>query len=115
MSRFAQVGRFSDGANPQSVAAHILGDIGTSYEDSTLPQEIITDAPVAQYPYIYWDGGDHWEYVFTKSAPVPGSHNFQFLSAYSDELARSSATCRTPPYSFSFDSFVGMLKTAQNA
>ena len=100
MSRFASVGRFTDGARPQSIAAHILGDIGTSYEYSTLPLESMTDAPIAQHPYAFWDGGDHWEFVFTKSAPVPGSQDFNFLSVYSEQHVLSSATCNTPIYSF---------------
>jgi hypothetical protein len=100
MSRFARVGRFTAGSRPQSVAAHILGDIGTSYEFSTIPQEIMTKAPIAKHPYAFWDGGDHWEYVFTKSAPIPGPQEFNFLSVYSDEHVKSSATCRTPPNTF---------------
>jgi len=100
MSRYARVGQFTDGPRPQLVAAHILGDIGTGYEYSTLPSEVMTDAPVARYPYAFWDAGSHWEFVFAHSAPAPGSQDFNFLSVYSDQAVRSSATCRTPPYTF---------------
>jgi hypothetical protein len=100
MTRFARVGRFNDGARPQSLAAHILGDTGTSYEYSTLPSDVMTDAPIARYPYAFWDAGSHWEFVFANSAPVPGSQDLNFLSLYSDQHVQSSATCRTPPYSY---------------
>lgn len=115
MTRFARVGRFNDGARPQSLAAHILGDTGTSYEYSTLPTEVMTDAPIARYPYAFWDAGDHWEFVFANSAPVPGSQDFNFLSLYSDQHVQSSAACRTPPYNSNLTNGILTVQHTDNA
>ncbi|KAH6649359.1 hypothetical protein F5144DRAFT_607547 [Chaetomium tenue] len=111
MTRFARVGRFNDGARPQSLAAHILGDTATSFEYSTLPSDVMTDAPIARYPYAFWDAGNHWEFVFVNSAPVPGSQDFNFLSLYSDQHVQSSATCQTPPYTYNLTA--GILSIQQ--
>ncbi|KAK4142232.1 uncharacterized protein C8A04DRAFT_13395 [Dichotomopilus funicola] len=102
MSRFARVGRFNDGARPQSLAAHILGDTAASYEFAPFPSGVMTDAPIARFPQAYWDAGDHWEFVFANSAPVPGSasQDLNFLSLYSNQHVESSGTCKTPRYTF---------------
>ncbi|EAQ91849.1 predicted protein [Chaetomium globosum CBS 148.51] len=111
MTRFARVGRFNDGARPQSLAAHILGDTATSFEYSTLPSDVMTDAPIARYPYAFWDAGNHWEFVFVNSAPVPGSQDFNFLSLYSDQHVQSSAICQTPRYTYNLSA--GILSIQQ--
>lgn len=115
MTRFARVGNFSDGPRPQSLAAHILGEIGTSYEYSTLPSEPLVNTPIARNPYAYWDAGDHWEYVFTKSAPIPGasSHDFNFLAVYSDQAVQSSAICAMPARTFDITSGVLTIRNTE--
>jgi hypothetical protein len=100
MTLFARVGRFADGPGPQSFAAHILGDTGGSYNYSMLPNVSLVDQPVAKFPSTYWNATDHWEYVYTNSAPVQGSQDFNFISVYSNRTVRSSAICNTPPYRF---------------
>ncbi|KAK0634208.1 hypothetical protein B0T14DRAFT_561721 [Immersiella caudata] len=42
MSDFAHIGRFNGGAGPQLLAAHILCDIGSNYNISTLPSLPVT-------------------------------------------------------------------------
>lgn len=101
MTRFARVGRFSDSSfGPESIAAHILGDIGSSYNYTTLPDEPLTDQPIAKYPFSFWNATDHWEYVYLNSASDRGGQDFNFLSVFSDRSVRSSAVCDTPPYTF---------------
>jgi len=103
MREFVQVGRFNGGAAPQLLAAHILGDIGSSYNISILPPHPLTNEPVARYPASIWDAGSHWEYIFLNSAPHLHSQDFNYLSVYSNESVRSSGTCTTPPYTFTLN------------
>ncbi|KAK0725847.1 hypothetical protein B0H67DRAFT_571715 [Lasiosphaeris hirsuta] len=98
MSKFARPGRFNDGEGPQSYAAHILGDIGGSYNYSTLPPEPLTNQPVAKYPFSLWDQTDHWEYVYVNSAPSVVFGAFNFLSVHTNASVTASAVCATPPY-----------------
>ncbi|KAK4123423.1 hypothetical protein N657DRAFT_656663 [Parathielavia appendiculata] len=104
MSRFVMQGRFQDGSQLQSYAAHILGDIGSSYNYSMLPEEPLTEQPVAKYPSSFWNATNHWEYVFVNSAPGQISRDFNFLSVFSNQSILSSATCLTPPYDFHLNS-----------
>lgn len=101
MSRFIMEGRFGELAQAESYAAHILGDIGSSYTYSMLPEEPLTDLPVATHPSSFWNATDHWEYTFVNSAPGQGPQDFSFLSAFSNQSITSSATCHTPSYDFS--------------
>ena len=103
MSRFTTRGRFEDGSSLQSYAAHILGDIGSSYNYSMLPKEPLTDQPVAKYPSSFWNATDHWEYTFVNSAPGRVPRDFNFRSLFSNQSITSSATCQTPPYDFRVD------------
>ncbi|KAK3364558.1 hypothetical protein B0T25DRAFT_68972 [Lasiosphaeria hispida] len=98
MSKFARPGRFNDGEGPQSYAAHILGDIGGSYNYSTLPPSPLTNQPIAKYPFSIWNQTDHWEYVYVNSAPSAVFGNFNFLSVHTNASVTSSAICATPPY-----------------
>ena len=103
MREFVQVGRFNGGAAPQLLAAHILGDIGSSYNISTLPAFPLTNEPVARYPASIWDAGTHWEYTFLNSAPHLHSQDFNYLSVYSNESVRSSGICTNPEYTFTLN------------
>ena len=104
MKQFAWVGRFTDGASLQSLAAHILGDVGSSYNYSQLPpSHPLTDEPIAKFPYSFWDAGDHWEFAFARSAPVYDSKNSNYLSVYSNETVKAFSTCRTPPFEYAIN------------
>ncbi|KAK1760078.1 hypothetical protein QBC47DRAFT_290914 [Echria macrotheca] len=112
MSRFARVGRFFDSGRPQSIAAHMLGDSGADFAYSTLPSNSLAGTPVAQNPYEYWDAGGHWEFIFATSAPGAASaQDFNFLSVYSNQSVRSTATCRTPSYTFNDSSATLEIRT----
>ena len=91
----------------ESFAAHILGDVGSSYNFSMLPDKALLDTPWASNPAGFWNGTDHWEYTFLDSAPSTQSGT-QFLAIYSDRVVKSNATCTTPPYNITHD---GLLMT----
>ena len=101
MSRFVRVGRFNDGSPPQSLAAHILGNVGGTLNYTIIPATSIVDQPVARFPSSFWEAPSHWEFIFSNSAPtlepVP---NFNFLSVYTNRSVLSSAVCTTPPFDF---------------
>ncbi|KAK0654745.1 hypothetical protein B0T16DRAFT_256 [Cercophora newfieldiana] len=113
MSEFARIGRFNGGAGPQLLAAHILGDIGSSYNISTLPSTPMEDEPVARHPASVWDAGSHWEYIFLNSAPAHQSQDFNYLSVYSNQSVRSSGVCTTPPYDFTINKTAGAVSIRQ--
>lgn len=100
MTHFAPtVGRFTvDNTFLESFAAHVLGDIGSSYNFSNLPEEPFEGKPWASNPAGFWNGTDHWEYNFLDSAPSPGASGAQFLAIYSNRIVRSTGTCTIPPY-----------------
>jgi hypothetical protein len=110
MSQFVTQGRFQDGSQLQSYAAHILGDIGSSYNHSMLPDEPLTDQPIAKYPSSFWNATDHWEYAFVNSAPGQVSRDFNFLSVFSNQSITSLATCQTPPYDFELTSTTTIIQ-----
>lgn len=100
MSTFApKTRRFGDDAFAESLAAHLLGDIGSSYQVSPLPEEPLDGTPFAEKPAGFWNATDHWEYIFLDSAPSPGGTTSKnFLSVYSNRVVRSAGRCSTPPY-----------------
>lgn len=98
MSRFTRPGRFSDGNLLQGFAAHVLGDIGSSYNISQLPEVPLEGKPWASNPAGFWNATDHWEYVFLDSAPIPQGMGSTFLAIYSNRSVKSSGICTTPPY-----------------
>jgi hypothetical protein len=102
MTHFAHsVGRFSDDNTvTESYAAHVLGDNGSSYNVSALPEEPLVGKPWASYPAGFWSATDHWEYRFLESAPslLASGAQAQFLAIYSDRVAKSNATCKVPPF-----------------
>lgn len=95
-------GRFGDSYLSELFGAHLLGDIGSSYNFSMLPDYPLAGTPRAANPAAFWNATDHWEYVFCDSAPLApnysGPNNNNFLSFHTDRVAKSSAICITPPY-----------------
>lgn len=105
MTLFAPAaGRFiNDVTFLESFAAHVLGDIGSSYNFSMLPKEPLKGTPWASNPAGFWDGTDHWEYTFLDSAPNSAASRARFLAVYSDRIVTSTATCAVPPYEVTLD------------
>lgn len=93
-------GRFGYDVFAELLGAHLLGDVGSSYNFSTLPDYPLAGTPWAANPAAFWNATDHWEYVFLESAPSSSSAGGRpnFLSFHSDHVAKSSAICKTPPY-----------------
>ena len=111
MTTFApKQGRFSGGNNLESFAAHVLGDIGSSYNFSILPNEALAGTPWASNPASFWNGTDHWEYHFLDSAPALGSSGTNSLSIYTDHFVRSTGTCETPPIQANISSNLAIIQ-----
>lgn len=100
MTNFAPTaGRFgNDVTFVESLAAHVLGEIGSSYNFSMLPEEPLEGTPWASNPAGFWNGTDHWEYHFLDSAPSPAASGSRSLAIYSDRIVKSTAICDLPPY-----------------
>lgn len=100
MTSFAPTaGRFSDDITfTEAFAAHMLGDIGSSYNFSLLPTTPLEGTPLASNPAGFWNVTDHWEYHFLDSAPSAGMSGAQYLALYSNRIVKSTGTCATPPY-----------------
>lgn len=99
MTEFApHKGRFGDGYLSELFGAHLLGDVGSSYNFSMLPDYPLAGTPWAANPASFWNATDHWEYVFLDSAPLARYSGPSFLSIHTDRVAKSSAICKTPPY-----------------
>lgn len=105
MTHFAPTaGRFSNDITfLESFAAHVLGDIGSSYNFSMLPKEPLEGTPWASNPAGFWNSTDHWEYTFLDSAPTPAASGARSLAIYSDRVVKSTATCAVPPYRVTFN------------
>lgn len=107
VSSFASaLGRFQN-SRDDTFAAHVLGDVGSSYNFSKLPNEPLTNAPWASYSAAFWNATDHWEYAFLESAPGLSSPNF--LSIYTDRVVISSGVCKTPPWQYNISGQVAIL------
>lgn len=91
-------GRFSDDFLTESLGAHVLGNIGSSYNISMLPKYPLGGKPWASNPAAIWNGTDHWEHVFRDSAPTLGASGPNPLSIYTDKTVNSTGVCTTPPY-----------------
>ncbi|KAF2459603.1 hypothetical protein BDY21DRAFT_338696 [Lineolata rhizophorae] len=98
MESFARPSYFSEEQSVQSYSAHVLGDVGSSFNFSALPDEPLEGKPWASNPASFWKGNDYWEYVFLDSAPFEGSANPRAVSVYSNRVVRSSAKCVVPPF-----------------
>ena len=104
LTRFApHPSRFHNRNFVERLAAHILGDSGSSYNYTMLPQEALSGTPWAQNPAMFWNATDHWEYVFRDSAvldPTSAEENvpLKAVSIYTDDIAIASGSCRTPTF-----------------
>ncbi|KAL1797952.1 hypothetical protein ACET3X_004558 [Alternaria dauci] len=104
ISRFAPYpSRFYNREFVERLAAHILGDIGSSYNYTTLPEIALSGTPWAENPAMFWNATDHWEYVFRDSAvldPTSAEENvpLRAVSIYTDDVATASGSCRTPTF-----------------
>ena len=99
MAAFAPAsGRFNDDYLTESLAAHVLGNIGSSYNVSSLPKDSLNGKPWASNPADIWNGTDYWEYVFRDSAPTRGPSSPSALSIYTDRTVNATGICKTPPY-----------------
>ena len=82
----------------EAFGAHVLGDIGSSYNWSALPEKKLDGSPWASNPAAFWNATDHWEYVALNSTPSNYSNGPGILSVYTDRILKSSGVCTTPPY-----------------
>jgi hypothetical protein len=96
-------GRFSYEYLDQLFAAHILGDIGSSYNVSALLDAPLDGTPLASNPASIWKATNHWEYTFLDSAPSLPIQGPSFLSIYSNRTVKSTAVCDTPAYQVALD------------
>lgn len=110
MSTFApSTGRFTRDYLTESLAAHVLGNIGGSYNVSMLPKDPLSGKPWASNPADIWNGTDHWEYVFRDSAPTLASSGSSALSIYTDKIVNSTGSCKTPAYRINFGNVVATI------
>lgn len=79
-------------------AAHVLGDIGSSYNYSVRPEQKLDGSPWTSNPAAFWNATDYWEYVSLNSTPSNHSNGPGVLSVYTDRIIRSSGVCTTPAY-----------------
>ncbi|MCJ1348039.1 hypothetical protein MMC31_006270 [Peltigera leucophlebia] len=112
MTEFApHKGRFEDGGYlPELFGAHLLGDIGGSYNFSMLPDYPLAGTPWASNPASFWNATDHWEYIFLDSAPLTRFLGPSFLSIHTDRIVKSSAICKTPPYAITIRDSLAVIK-----
>lgn len=90
-----------------SFAAHVLRDVGSSYNFSKPLNEPLTNAPWASYPAAFWNATDHGKDVFLESASGFPSPNF--LSIYTDRVVTSSGVCKTPLWKYNISGGVAIL------
>ena len=100
----------SDSDMTESFGAHVLGDIGSSYNFSMLPNETLNGTPWASKPAGFWNATDHWEYTFLDSAPSRDTSGPRLLSLYTDRTVQSTGTCITPPYNFSTNGELAVIQ-----
>jgi hypothetical protein len=102
LGRFApENDRIPDDFYGGAFGAHVLGDIGSSYNYSVLPEQRLDGSPWASNPAAFWNATDHWEYVSLNSTPSNHSNGPGTLSIYTDRIIRSSGVCTTPAYQLS--------------
>ena len=116
MTYFAPTaGRFTrDTTFVESFAAHVLGNIGSSYNVSMLPKEPLEGTPWASNPAGFWNATDHWEYHFLDTAPSPATSSAQFLAVYSNRIVKSAATCTVPPYEVTVDGQLAFIRLLED-
>lgn len=112
MTEFApHKGRFQDGGYLSELfGAHLLGDIGSSYNFSMLPDYMLAGTPWASNPAAFWNATSHWEYIFLDSAPLTRFSGPSFLSIHTDRVVKSSAICKTPPYAITVRDGLAVLE-----
>lgn len=81
----------------EAYAAHLLGDIATSYNYSMLPDIDLDGSSWATNPAAFWNATTHWEYVSLNSTPSNVSGRGT-LSVYTNRVISSSGVCTTPAY-----------------
>ena len=91
----------SSGAYDEAFAAHVLGDIGSSFNYSMRPEQKLDGLPWASNPAAFWNATDHWEYVSLNSTPSNYDNRPGMLSVYTNRMVRSSGVCTTPAYNLS--------------
>ena len=94
----------------ESFGAHVLGDIGSSYNFSMLPKEPLDGTPWAAQPAGFWNATDHWEYTFLDSAPSLNNSGPRLLSIYTDRTVKSSGTCTTPRFNITTQSDLVVIR-----
>lgn len=82
----------------ESSAAHVLGDIGSSYNYTMRPKQNLEGLPWASNPSAFLNATDHWEYVSLNSTPLNNNNSPGILSVYTDRIITSSGVCTTPAY-----------------
>lgn len=90
--------RLPDDVYGDAFAAHVLGNIGGSYDYSVLPEQKLNGSPWASNPAAFWNATGHWEYVSLNSTPSDYTNGPGVLSVYTDPIIRSSGVCTTPAY-----------------
>jgi hypothetical protein len=96
-------GRFDGRYLAECLAAHVLGDIGSSYNYTMSPEKALSGTPWAHHPASFWNATDHWEYVFRDSAVLNSTSTeantaLKVVSIYTDHVATASGSCQTPPF-----------------
>ncbi|CAO2648686.1 Nn.00g079530.m01.CDS01 [Neocucurbitaria sp. VM-36] len=107
-------GRFDNRYLAECVAAHILGDIGSSYNYTTLPAKALSDTPWAHHPASFWNATNHWEYVFLDSAVQNSTLTevnitLKAVSIYTDQIVKASGICQTPAFWSSEDDHLQII------
>ena len=92
-------------------AAHVLGDVGSSYNYSALPDDL-EGSPRASNPAAFWNATDHWEYV-SLNATATNLSSGSNLAVYTDHIIRSSGVCITPEFQLSVTSIPGSVAAAK--
>ncbi|MCJ1423086.1 hypothetical protein MMC29_000967 [Sticta canariensis] len=98
----------------EAFAAHVLGDIGSSYNYSVRPEQKLDGSPWASNPAAFWNATDYWEYVSLNSTPSNHSNGPGVLSVFTDRIIRSSGVCTTPAYQLKTLSIPATGSSAQN-
>lgn len=101
LTHFTQNARISNDFYGEALDAHILGDIGSSYNFSDLPEQSLVGSPLASNPAAFWNATDHWQFIAVDSTPADYSIGPGVLSIYADRVVTSSGVCSTPAYDVS--------------
>ncbi|KAI9669554.1 MAG: hypothetical protein M1817_004597 [Caeruleum heppii] len=114
MTQFApNTGRFVNDYLVESLGAHILGDVSSSYNISKLPDEPLGGKPWASNPAGFWNATDHWEYVFLDTA-LGGRSSQGVLSIYTNRVVKSRGVCTTPPYEITVNDTLATVRLLED-